>query len=107
MLSAMKRDASAVIWRTVVFAGAMLGAPACTKNKPATTPSNTAQTKPADSAGGSAAMAPTGQTATTPTAPADPNGEGNPCGAPPPPPRPRGTDDGNTGGGMGRGFVLS
>jgi hypothetical protein len=102
----MKRDASKVIWRTVVFAGAMLGAPACTKTKPATTtpPSNTAQTKPADNAGGNGGT-PT-NTVATPADPAPNDGGGNPCGAPPPDPRPRGTDD-NAGGGMGRGFVLS
>jgi hypothetical protein len=93
----MKRDATAVIWRTVVFAGAMLGAPACSKNKPATTsPSNTS----AKPSGGDTGMAPTNGSASKP----DPAG-GNPC-AGGPDPRPRGTDDDN-GGGMGRGFVLS
>jgi hypothetical protein len=96
----MKRDASQVIWRTVVFAGAMLGAPAC-KSKPAnTTPSNTAQTKPADQ--GSASAQGSAMAADPTPNPAD----ANPCGGAPEP-RPRGTDDGNTGGGMGRGFVLS
>lgn len=96
----MKRDTTAVIWRTVVFAGAMLGAPACSKSKPAaTTPSNTSSKA---SNGGDTGMAPTdGKAATKP----DPNGEPNPC-AGGPDPRPRGTDDEN-GGGMGRGFVLS
>jgi hypothetical protein len=92
----MKRDATAVIWRTVVFAGAMLGAPACSKNKPApTAPSNTAQ-----KTGGDTQMAPTNGSAAKP----DPTADGNPCGGTPDP-RPRGTDD--EGGSMGRGFVLS
>ncbi len=101
----MKRDASKVIWRTVVFAGAMLGAPACTKNKTqTTTPSNTAQTKPADGTNANGTAPNTANTAAQ--TPADPsNGAANPCGAAPDP-RPRGTDD-ETGGSMGRGFVLS
>jgi hypothetical protein len=96
----MKRDATAVIWRTVVFSAAMLGA-GCPANKPATTtpPSNTAQAKPTTDNGTSAD--PKGMAPTKTPAPDD---GGNPCGAPPP--RPRGTDD-NVGGGMGRGFVLS
>ena len=94
----MKRDATAVIWRTVVFAGAMLGAPACSKSKPATTtPQNTAQ-----KTGGDNGMAPTNGSAAKP----DTNdGGGDPC-AGGPAPRPRTNDDDN-GGGMGRGFVLS
>ena len=96
-LFGMKRDSTAVIWRTVVFAGAMLGAPACSKTKPATTtPSNTAA-KPAT---GDTGMAPTNGSATKP----DPTADGNPCGGTPDP-RPRGTDD--EGSSMGRGFVLS
>ncbi|MEZ4366912.1 MAG: hypothetical protein R2939_11555 [Kofleriaceae bacterium] len=36
-----RRDAASVIWRTVVVAGAMLGAPACKKDAPApTVPTN-------------------------------------------------------------------
>jgi len=36
----MKRDTSQTIWRTVVFAGAMLG-PACKSKPAASTPNNT------------------------------------------------------------------
>jgi len=96
----MKRDATQTIWRTVVFAGAMLGAPACSKTKPAPTvpPSNTASTH-----GGDAKMTPmqTAKPDTTPNPCA--GGDANPCAGDP---RPRGTDD-DGGGGMGRGFVLS
>jgi hypothetical protein len=95
----MKRDASQVIWRTVVFAGAMLGAPACKSKQANTTPSNTAVQKPADQGSGAQGSAMTAE-------PAPDQGDANPCGGGPAP-RPRGTDDGNTGGGMGRGFVLS
>ena len=94
----MKRDTTQIIWRTVVFAGAMLGAPACSKNKPATPvpPSNTA----AATNGGDPNMAQTKPATTT-------AGTADPCdGSTPADPRPRGTDaDG--GGGTGRGFVLS
>ena len=93
----MKRDATKTIWRTVVFAGAMLGAPACSKKKPDTTPTNTqpaaTETVPATDAA-----------ATKPAEPAaDPNAAADPCAGMD---RPRGTDD-DGGGGMGRGFVLS
>ena len=95
-LDPMKRDATQTIWRTVVFAGAMLGTPACTSKKPAnTTPSNTTttttttETAPAGSE--TATPAPAGEQSTTAE---------DPCGGE----RPRGADDG---GGVGRGFVLS
>ena len=87
----MKRDATKVIWRTVVFAGAMLGTPACgKKQQPQTTPQNT-PTQPAQ---------PTTQTtpdqpATDPAQPPD----NNDC-------RVRGCDE-DGGGGAGRGFILS
>ena len=87
----MKRDATNVIWRTVVFAGAMLGAPACSKKQPHPTPQNTA--KPAD------ATPPTTATETKPD-PADP------CAADPCAGRIRGSDE-DGGGGAGRGFILS
>jgi hypothetical protein len=89
----MRRDATNVIWRTVVFAGAMLGTPACTKKHPQTTPQNTA--KPTEPA-----TPPTTATDTKPQTPADPNAP-DPCDG-----RIRGADD-DGGGGVGRGFVLS
>ena len=97
----MKRDTAAVIFRTVVFAGAMLGAPACTKSKPSTTtPSNTSAKT------GDNGMAPTNGSGsgsgTATTTPDQPDEGGNPCGGEPDP-RPRGGGDVPT----GRGFVLS
>lgn len=87
---------TSVIWKTVVFSAAMLGAGACHKKPATTTPSNTAK---AGGPNGQNGMAPTNGSAATP----DPNGD--PC-AGGPDPRPRGTD-GDEGGGMGRGFILS
>lgn len=103
----MKRDTAATIFRTVVFAGAMLGAPACSKKPGATTPKNTS-TEPAKT--GDPAMM---QGEKDPKAADqykmkksdDPCG-GDPCGGDPCGDRPRGTDD-DGGGGMGRGFILS
>ncbi len=89
----MKRDPTKVIWRTVVFAGAMLGTPACTKNKPPTTPQPPATTQPATQPTTDPATQTTG---TTPTPAPDPAED---C-------RVRGCDD-DGGGGAGRGFVLS
>ena len=91
----MKRDATKVIWRTVVFAGAMLGAPACSKKHPTTMPTNTA--KPAETT--------TTTTTTPPATDTKPTNGADPC-AGADPARPRGADD-DGGGGMGRGFVLS
>jgi hypothetical protein len=88
----MKREATHVIWRTVVFAGAMLGAPACSKKQAQTTPQNTA--KPADT------TAPTTATDAKPDPAADPSAA-DPCEG-----RIRGADE-DGGGGAGRGFVLS
>jgi hypothetical protein len=89
----MKRDATKVIWRTVVFAGAMLGAPACSKKPAQTTPKPPAA-EPAQPA----------EPATTAT---DPQPATNP---PTPDPaedcRVRGCDD-DGGGGVGRGFILA
>ena len=83
----MRRETK-VIWRTVVFAGAMLGAPACGgKNKPAQPPANDQATQQ-----------PTADPATQTTTP-DPANPCNPCAS-----RPRGGDEE---GGMGRGFILS
>jgi len=90
----MKRDAAQTIFRTVVFAGAMLGAGACGKKPAPATPANTATeagAKPADPAmmQGEDKPAASGE---------DPCA--NPCAAP----RSRGGDEG---GGTGRGFILS
>jgi hypothetical protein len=96
----MKRDVTQTIWRTVVFAGAMLGAPACSKKQANTTPSNTATTPAGtDTAAGSDAAKPDDQMATP--AAGDTTSQ-DPCGGE----RPRGADD-DGGGGVGRGFVLS
>jgi hypothetical protein len=90
----MKRDAASTIFRTVVFAGAMLGAPGCGKKQAAsTTP------PPADPA-----LMQGGETGGDPCA-GDPCA-GDPCAGDPCAGRPRGTDD-DGGGGMGRGFILS
>lgn len=93
----MKRDTTQTIWRTVVFAGAMLGAPGC-KPKPAPTtpppPSNAAATPDPTT--------PQANAKPDPTTP-DP---GDPCNAPDSPTRTRGADD-DGGGGVGRGFILS
>jgi hypothetical protein len=92
---AMKRDATKVIWRTVVFAGAMLGAPACSKKQAQTTPAP----KPVDTA------TTTTTTTTDPTTAADP--QPDPAADPAPDDcRVRGCDE-DGGGGAGRGFVLS
>ena len=90
----MRRDHSKIIWRTVVFAGAMLGTPACggKPKQPPTTPSN--ETTATDAA------KPTDTTA-TPTTPNPCNPcNPNPCGDD----RIRGSDDE---GATGRGFILS
>jgi hypothetical protein len=86
------RDTSSTIWRTVVFAGAMLGAPACTKPKPApTTPTNMQKPEPV--------AKPEAATPTPPTQAADPC-----AGQEPQQQRPRGIEVDRP---MGRGFVLS
>jgi hypothetical protein len=90
--------ATSTIWKTVVFAGAMLGTPACSKKQAPTTPTTPTNTaKPADtSTTTEPGMDPTND---------DQNGDPStdPCAGMD---RPRGTDD-DGGGGMGRGFVLS
>jgi hypothetical protein len=93
----IRRDASKTIWKTVVFAGAMLGSAGCHKTKaaPTTPPATVTDPKAADPA-----ATPT-DPAATPTAdtPADPCASADPCGD-----RARGTsDEGST----GRGFILS
>ena len=89
----MKRDAAQTIFRTVVFAGAMLGANACSKKPAPAAPKNTA-----GEAGktGDPAMMKDGKNEGTPDPCADPCGGGE---------RPRGTDE--EGGSTGRGFILS
>lgn len=98
---AMKRDAAQTIFRTVVFAGAMLGGGAgCSKKAAPTTPTSPTVTAPTDGATEGA----TSGSATDPCAAApDPCASADPCGGGE---RPRGTDE-DGGGGMGRGFVLS
>ncbi|MBP6629355.1 MAG: hypothetical protein KA297_07985 [Kofleriaceae bacterium] len=98
-----RRDASSVIWRTVVVAGAMLAAPGCKKdNAAATTPvaPDPVAADPANPCGATEGTPTEGDgTATTET----PDPCGNPCGE-----RPRGNPCGEDGeGGMGRGFILS
>ena len=95
----MKRDVASTIFRTVVFAGAMLGA-GCSKKQPTTTPTNTAP-------GGDAQMQGDPSKETAKPDGANPCG-GDPCGSDPCAggERPRGTDD-DGGGGTGRGFILS
>ena len=89
----MKRDTAQTIFRTVVFAGAWLGAPACGKQRAPVTPANTATDT---GKSGDPAMMKDGD---KPAAGADPCAA-DPCA------RPRGTDD-DGGGGAGRGFILS
>ena len=95
----MKRDTAQTIFRTVVFAGAMLGSSACGGKKPAPVqPSNTAPEA-------------TEQVPPDQAEPAKPTEEGaDPCAAGADPcaggERPRGTDP-DGGGGAGRGFILS
>ena len=86
----MKRDAAQTIFRTVVFAGAMLGAPACGKKPAPAAPKNTT-TEPAKP-GDPAMMKGDAKPAA---------GGDDPCGGG----RARGTDE--EGGGTGRGFILS
>lgn len=102
---AMKRDAAQTIFRTVVFAGAMLGAGCGKKAAPvAPMPDNSANdpapTQPADPADPSTDTA----MPDDPCAGGDPCADADPCGGE----RPRGSDDEDPcGGGMGRGFILS
>ena len=85
--SAMKRDAAQTIFRTVVFAGAMLGTGACAKKAPAAAPKSAAPMT----------EEPKGDSDKAAPAPDDPCQGGE---------RPRGADD-DGGGGEGRGFILS
>jgi hypothetical protein len=94
----LRREATKTIWKTVVFAGAMLGTAACSKKAEPTTPAATDTTN----------ANPTGDDSDdTGTATTDnPCGDGtadpcadNPC-------RDRGSAD-PCEGGEGRGFILS
>ena len=90
----MKRDAAQTIFRTVVFAGAMLGTTACGKKPAPAQPAAPGASEPAD------------QTLAPESKPdgADPCAAGaDPCAGGE---RPRGTDP-DGGGGTGRGFILS
>ena len=91
----MKRDTAKTIFRTVVFAGAMLGG-GCSKKSPATVPTNTSPV--AAPAATDPNAAPTEAQSPDPCAGA----EADPCAGGE---RPRPNGDG--GGGAGRGFVLS
>lgn len=95
----MKKDTAKTIFRTVVFAGAMLGTGGCSKKSttPATIPANTSTTT--DPATGTGTPPATGTETATPE---DPCAGVDPCAGGE---RPRGNDDG--GGGAGRGFILS
>jgi hypothetical protein len=96
----LRREATKTIWKTVVFAGAMLGTAACSKSKPApTTPDPAAKAAAPDATADG----------TQPNPCADP--AANPCGddaadpcADPCADRVRGVSDE---GDVGRGFVLS
>ena len=94
----MKRDTAKTIFRTVVFAGAMLGG-GCSKKSttPATVPSNASPA--ADPAATDPNAAPTEAQSPDPCAGA----EADPCAGGEA--RPHSNNDG--GGGAGRGFVLS
>lgn len=95
--------ATKTIWKTVVFAGAMLGTAACGGQKKSAEPTTPAATDTAGDSGSTGGETPD----TTATDTADPCGgdpcAGDPC-ADPCGGRPRGvSDEGDT----GRGFILS
>jgi len=94
----MKRDTAKTIFRTVVFAGAMLGG-GCSKKQ--TTPSAVPANSNPSADPAAATPAPAGTETATPDPCAGANAD--PCAGGE---RPRGTDD-DGGGGTGRGFVLS
>ena len=90
----LRREATKTIWKTVVFAGAMLGSAGCSKKQAATTPDPGSSTEPASD-----------DTAANPCATPD---EANPCGEADPCADPCGrargvSEEGET----GRGFILS
>ncbi|HVK75643.1 MAG TPA: hypothetical protein VM734_20070 [Kofleriaceae bacterium] len=87
----LRREATKTIWKTVVFAGAMLGSAGCSKKQAPTTPATTEDASD--------------DTAANPCATpdeADPCGYDDPCADPCG--RPRGVSDE---GDVGRGFILS
>ena len=94
----MKRDTTQTIWRTVVFAGAMLGTPACKAKPAATTPTPPSNAAPAAD--------PTTPQATAKPDPTAGRSRRSVQRAAIAPTRTRGADD-DGGGGAGRGFVLS
>lgn len=97
----MKRDAAQTIFRTVVFAGAMLGTGACAKKQasaPPATPAGATEAAPVETPTPTEGEAPGGDT-TQATEDPDQGGEVNGE-------RPRGSDT-DGGGGRGRGFLLS
>ena len=97
----LRREATKTIWKTVVFAGAMLGSAASSKSKPAaTTPDPAAQEAAPDATADGTQPNPCGDDGAV-----NPCGDGSedPC-AGPCADRVRGVSDE---GDVGRGFVLS
>jgi hypothetical protein len=99
----LRREATKTIWKTVVFAGAMLGGAACGKKPPPAQPAIT-ETGTGTGTGTDAEAMGSDNEVSTPTDPcsgdpADPCAD--PCGG-----RPRGVSDEGEGD-MGRGFILS
>ncbi len=102
----MKRDSAAIIFRTVVFAGAMLGAPACSKKPAPVSPGSGQPTAGQPATNGDAMKMQGDKKPATANDHGDPCADpcaGDPCGGGE---RPRGNDD-DGGGGVGRGFILS
>ena len=97
----LRRGATETIWKTVVFAGAMLGSAAgCSKSKPPVAPQPDPMAQQADPNDPEAKKK-------QPDPCADPCAEANPCGdewTDPCADRVRGSSDE---GGEGRGFILS
>lgn len=90
-----KRNVTLDIWRAVVVAGAMIGAPGCgSKQAAPTTPPVTEEGTTTEEA-----TPPDGEEATPPDGEANPCGEENPCGEA----RPRTDEEEEP---RGRGFIL-
>jgi len=95
-----RRDATRTIWKTVVFAGAMLGGAACAKKHAAPTTPTPTTTEPAPATGGDGtATAPDPCASTDQADPCSYDPCADPCAG-----RPRGVSEE---GDVGRGFVLS